>query len=66
MPKFRVYGNFTATKFLGVYEADTEEDAINQALSSEDNSASLCHHCADELELDDWTAHSATAEKDED
>jgi hypothetical protein len=35
MPKYRVYGQYYATKFLGVFEADTEEEAIEQGLRSD-------------------------------
>lgn len=65
MPKFSVYGTFTATKYLGDFEADTQEQAIELALDSDTNHASLCHQCAREIDMDDYCAHEATAELNE-
>lgn len=62
MPKFRVTGLFTGSKFLGEFEAATEEEAIRLALCSDENHASLCHQCTRELELDEYSAQDAVAD----
>jgi hypothetical protein len=56
MPKFNVYGIWTASKFLGEFEANTMEEAVEMAEASEENHVSLCHYCANDLDLDDWCA----------
>ena len=63
MPKFSVIGIFTASKHLGVFEAETEQEAIQMALGSANNNATLCCQCSDEVELDDYSAHQAIAER---
>lgn len=63
MKKFDVYATFTATKYLGVFEAATEDEAVEIALNSAHNYASLCVECTDHIELDDCTAHSGVAEE---
>lgn len=51
--KYQVYAIATSSWPLGTYEADSPEAAIKMA--DEDNEAeffkSLCHQCADEVEL---------------
>ncbi|RJF99070.1 hypothetical protein [Noviherbaspirillum saxi] len=66
MPKFTVTAIFTASKHLGEFEAATEQEAIDMALGSQKNYASLCHQCSDEVELDDHCAHQAVAHLSED
>lgn len=66
MPKFAVTALFTASKYLGVFEAATEQDAIDMALNSNENHASLCHQCSDELELDDTSAQEGVAHLEDD
>jgi hypothetical protein len=61
MPKFNVYGVVTGTKFLGVYEADTKEAAIEAAINGDNAFVSLCHQCNDECE--DPEIASAVAEE---
>lgn len=55
MKKFSVYGSLSANVKLGIYEADTPEDAIRKA--EEDKNANwnptLCWQCAGEVELGD-------------
>jgi hypothetical protein len=63
MTKFRVYGIFTGSKFLGEFEADTEDEAIDAASMSDENHVCLCHQCADDLELNDYSAQDFQAEK---
>lgn len=50
MAKYRVYGNYTFTKVLGEYEADSEEEAIEMALDEAECNATLCVHCSHENE----------------
>lgn len=50
MPKFSVVGVVKASKWLGEFEADTPEVAIELALQSDAASVSLCHHCSSECE----------------
>lgn len=65
MPKYRVYGVVTGTKYLGVFEADTQEEAEQMALESNENHVSICHQCAGSFDLDDTSCGSANAERDE-
>jgi len=55
MPKYRVYAIATASWLLGEYEADDENEA--KQMADDDNEAdlykSLCHQCADEIDLGD-------------
>ena len=61
MPKWDAYGTVTGTKYLGQFEAETEEEAIAQAENSEQTYVSLCHHCSDQC--DDPEIGKITAEK---
>ncbi len=65
MKKYRVYGIFTGTKFLGVYEAASVEEAQVRGLNSTENHVSICHQCSSNLELDDYSCHDATVEEDD-
>jgi len=47
MPLFRVNATVTGSKYLGEFEAETAEDAIEMALNSDRAVVSLCHHCSD-------------------
>jgi hypothetical protein len=64
MPKFHVTGVVTGSKFLGTFEADTEEEAITMALESEEAYVTLCHQCSSECE--DAEIHDAVASKERD
>lgn len=48
--KFRVSGTVVGSKYLGVFEAKTKEEAEEKALSSPEASVSLCHQCSSECE----------------
>ena len=63
MPKFRVYGIFTGSKFLGEFEADTEGAAIEAASESDENFVCLCHQCASQLDLDEYSAQEFQTER---
>ncbi len=48
MSKWAVYGTVVGSKFLGVIEADTAEEAVAKAIRNA--SVSLCHQCDEECE----------------
>ena len=48
MAKWAVYGKVRATKFLGVFEAETAEQAEELAMEA-NGFVSVCHQCADEV-----------------
>jgi hypothetical protein len=50
MAKFRAYGIYTASIMIGEYEADNEDQAMEMS-QDDDVHASLCHHCAQNIEL---------------
>ncbi len=50
MPRYRVCGVVTGSKYLGEFEADSEAEAIEIALNSEESHVSLCHQCSSECE----------------
>ena len=55
MKKFRVVGILSASVDLGVYEAESEKEAIELAYSSDtaNSNPTLCHKCAHEVEIGD-------------
>lgn len=59
MPKYRVYSLATASLFLGEFDAETEDQAIELAIKENPPHASLCHHCSDEIELGDFYTEEA-------
>ena len=46
--KFRVYGTVVGSKYLGIFEAESKEEAEEKALDT--SSVSLCHQCSEECE----------------
>lgn len=48
--KWSVTGVVVGSKYLGVFEAETKEEAEQMALESEKAYCSLCHQCTDECE----------------
>jgi hypothetical protein len=60
MPLYRVVGTVTASKYLGEFEADSEEEAIEMALNSEEAYVSMCHQCSSNCE--DPEIHEASAQ----
>lgn len=50
MPKYRVNGKVYAGKYIGDFEAESVEDAIQKAYESGKCFVCLCHQCADEAE----------------
>ena len=53
MPKYSVYAIFTASKHLGVFEAESADQAEDMASKEGDDSASLCWQCASEADVGD-------------
>lgn len=59
MPKFNVWAAVKGTKYLGEFEAETAEQAIELAGESDAASPTLCHQCSSECEdpeCSDFTA----------
>jgi len=53
MPKFRIYGLYYASKFIGTFEADDEGAAVEKAYKEGDWWAGLCYHCSGEIDIGD-------------
>lgn len=60
MPRYNVVAKVVGSKYLGEFEAETAEEAIEKALVSRAAHISLCHQCTDECE--DPECEEATAE----
>jgi len=65
MPKYSVYGAVRASTYLGDFEADTPEQAIEMALASDAASISVCHACAGHISDPEIDEDSVTAELSE-
>jgi hypothetical protein len=61
--KYAVYGKVRASKFLGTFEAESAEKAIEMALNSDAAYVSVCHQCSRDIE--DPEIDEATAEEEE-
>jgi len=48
--KYKVYGDYVFSKFLGEVEASSQEEAIEKALDDAPENAWLCIQCAGEFE----------------
>lgn len=57
--KFAVYGVATASKFLGYFEAENEQQAKEMASESDEYYISLCHHCSRGLDIGDFYEEQA-------
>lgn len=54
MPKYQVYAKIVALKYIGEFEADSQEEAISKAENSDTCYApTLCNQCAHEIDLGD-------------
>jgi hypothetical protein len=60
--KWNVCLAFSASKFVGGVEAETEQEAIEKALEQE-GFASLCHQCSSEITLGDPIEDDSSAEE---
>ena len=50
MPLYQVTATVVGSKYLGEFEAETEEAAKEMALASDAVFISLCHQCSDQCE----------------
>ena len=50
MPKYSVYGAVKATKYIGTFEAESEEEAEKMAWDSDNAYVSLCWQCSEQAE----------------
>ena len=50
MAKWNITGAVRGSKYLGIFEAETKEQAIEMALNSDECHVSLCHQCSSECE----------------
>lgn len=67
MPKYRVYGTVTGSKYLGRVEADNEAQAKEKGENLDTCYIGLCHQCDDECEDPEVTAvHVELVDEDED
>lgn len=64
MKKWHIYGAVGATKYLGVVEAETKEDAEEKGMNLPEAYVSVCHHCSSEV--GDPEIQSVTAEESDD
>lgn len=64
MPRFKVYGVVTGSKYLGEFEANSKEEAEELALQSNEAYVSLCCECSDECEDPEVTEVEAVEIKD--
>ena len=62
--KYVVFGIVTGTKYLGTWEADSPDEAIDKALQSDDNHISVCHYCSRSFDLDDICCQEGIAEEE--
>lgn len=70
MPLYDVYGVYSTAKFIGQYDAPSEEEAMEMAQEDADDSISLCFQCGEdldesELQLDRLEAEEAAEENDD-
>jgi hypothetical protein len=61
--KYSVYARVTGSKFIGEFEARTEEEAIELAEKSDEAWVSFCHQCSGNCE--DPETSEFVAEKSE-
>lgn len=69
MKKYRVYAMYTGTKDMGVFESETEAEAIQQVMDDPDAETyvSLCYHCADLIDVSEsHEFHADLVEDDND
>ena len=59
MKKWNVTGTVTGSKYLGIFEAETKEEAEALALESAAAVVSICNYC--DSECSDPSIESATA-----
>ena len=60
MARFSVVGAVQGSKWLGIFEADTADKAIQLALESSEAWVGLCHRCSAECENAEIQSAEAT------
>lgn len=50
MPTYVVTGTVVGSKYMGEFEADSLEEAVEKALESDEAYISFCHYCASKCE----------------
>lgn len=50
MPKFHVYGKVTGSRYMGEFEAESRQEAMEKADSEIGGAFSLCHQCSGKVE----------------
>ena len=63
MPKYRGYGRIAGTIYFDEVEAKDAEEARDLFEVSEQNHVCLCHQCANEIELNEWSAQEIEVEE---
>jgi hypothetical protein len=63
--KYSVHASVAGSKYLGVFEAENEEAAIELALRSDAAYIALCHQCAGECEDGEVTNLTASLEDEQ-
>lgn len=53
MAKYRVVAAVVGSKYLGEFKADSADEALAKALTSNEAGVCLCHQCSSECE-DPW------------
>lgn len=61
--RWRVFGAVVGTKYLGVWEASSKQEAIDKAMESDIASITLCHQCAQDCEDAEVNSDLSTAEE---
>lgn len=61
MKKYRVYGIVTGSKYLGIIEAENEDDAKEKGFNLDGVYVSVCHQCSNEI--DDPDIHEIQVEE---
>lgn len=63
MRKFKIYANYVFQKELGIYEADSVEEAVEMALEEAEPDICLCCQCSQKfvdngkLDEESWLAY---------
>lgn len=53
MKKYQVYGTISGSVLLGIYEAETPEQAIEKSEGHDGYGFSVCHKCSADLQIGD-------------
>jgi hypothetical protein len=59
MPKFDVYATVKGSRYIGEFDAENEDEAIEMAARSDRANINLCHQCSpkcENAECDDFSA----------